>query len=331
VGETEAKGISAEWEMKLTYPGGTYEEVRTMLLDAAGVLLSASYRAGGRVIGEARREGGRLVGEALNEGETVPVDVAVPLDAIAGVSFLFAATIVFEDGVAAKRTDLNEAQGFRSAGTGTFFYKGAEDVEIGGETRSLRRVEMKRGEDVMTVWVDEERVVTKIDWGGNMLSVLSPESTKHLFRPKPPAVTQMETGPEKLVVAGNFPEFPPAELYDHFTKPELLKKWWPQETDIEMRVGGKFQLSWPDPGWTLLGTVKTAEPGRRFAFTWKWKHMPDFPELTVKVDFEPIEGGGTRLTLTHGPYDGSEAHQKEREGHLQGWVHVLARLKALRE
>ena len=42
--------------------------------------------------------------------------------------------------------------------------------------------------------------------------------------------------------------------------------------------------------------------------------------------FDAMEGGGTRLTLTHGPYDATAGSQEMRAGHLEGWTHFLGRL-----
>ena len=50
----------------------------------------------------------------------------------------------------------------------------------------------------------------------------------------------------------------------------------------------------------------------------------------MTLAFAAHPAGGTRLTLTHGPYTASPADQEERIAHhLAGWQHFLPRLAAL--
>ncbi len=48
----------------------------------------------------------------------------------------------------------------------------------------------------------------------------------------------------------------------------------------------------------------------------------------VTLVLEPLTGGGTRLRLTHKPYDHTPEEQEVRiEQHLTGWMHFLACLQ----
>ncbi|MDQ3653531.1 MAG: SRPBCC domain-containing protein [Chloroflexota bacterium] len=65
------------------------------------------------------------------------------------------------------------------------------------------------------------------------------------------------------------------------------------------------------------------------AYSWSWDHEPDQPARTVIVRGEP-DGGGTILTLTHGPYRPSSpalpGEDEDRAGHRDGWLHFLPKL-----
>jgi uncharacterized protein YndB with AHSA1/START domain len=140
------------------------------------------------------------------------------------------------------------------------------------------------------------------------------------------AIVQQTSGPEQLIVTSFYKRIAPAELFRHWTQPELLTQWWPAEAELEPRMGGRYCLSWPSMSWHLRGIYTEFEPGRKLAFTWKWDHEPATPERHVHVAFEPIGDIGTQLTITHGTYANSQQDQQEREGHLEGWTYFLRRL-----
>jgi uncharacterized protein YndB with AHSA1/START domain len=120
------------------------------------------------------------------------------------------------------------------------------------------------------------------------------------------------------------------DLFDHWVRPELLVRWWPREAKVDPRVGGPYQFSWPEQNWHLRGTYTSFEPGRRLAFTWAWDHdVGKFSDLQVDLVFQEIEGG-TRLTITHGPWGPESESQVERQGVIEGWIHFGMRLSGLR-
>jgi uncharacterized protein YndB with AHSA1/START domain len=139
----------------------------------------------------------------------------------------------------------------------------------------------------------------------------------------------LESGPEVAVVTVDTPSLTPEEAYRSFTEPASLTRWWPPEAETDPRVGGAYHLSWPAMGWHLRGRYTTAEPGRALGFTWKWDHEPDLPERQVDVSFEPLAARGTRVTVMHGRYGTGDTEAEDRQGHIDGWQHFLARLVSL--
>jgi uncharacterized protein YndB with AHSA1/START domain len=133
-----------------------------------------------------------------------------------------------------------------------------------------------------------------------------------------------------LVVTGEFGGFTPQELFDHWVRPELLVLWWPREAVVDPRVGGEYQFTWPQQEWVLTGSYTSFDPGRHLRFTWAWNHDVDRIGVSqVNVEFEPVDAG-TRMTVTHGPWQQTRESQDERQGVLEGWIHFGMRLAGLR-
>ncbi|MEN8149823.1 MAG: SRPBCC domain-containing protein [Planctomycetota bacterium] len=318
-------GLDVAWELKIAWSGGAYEESRALSLDAAGRMTRADYRVAGEVISVATREGDRLRGTAVSSGAQVPVDLKIPDDAITGMLFVLCPGVPFGEGGELSFQELDEANSFVPLGESKLVYGRSEEVD----GRAAHRIDIVKAEGGMPVWVSDDGRILKSDWGGGNVMVLSETKTEHLFDPKPAAVLEVPGGPDQLVVEGVFARFTPARMYDHFTKNDLLTKWWSEKATVVPEAGGAYVLEWPNAKWTLRGEVKEAEPGKRLVFTWAWDHMPDSPTRTVTVEFLP-EGDGTKLRVTHAAYGEGEAEAKERQGHLMGWTAILSRLRDLK-
>lgn len=139
----------------------------------------------------------------------------------------------------------------------------------------------------------------------------------------------MDIPDDKLVIEMDFPGTTPEDLFAYWIEPALLTRWWPEEASVEPKLGGVYHFSWPRMGWSLRGHYRLFDPPTKLGFTWQWDHEPHTPTRNVFVDFEPLAGGGTRLTLTHSTYNSTEADQKERQGHLEGWTHFLGKLRVV--
>lgn len=316
-----------DWRLRIAFPGGTYEEDRSLVLDADLRMLAASYEGQGARV-EARREGGRLVGTARPaDGEPTPIDLAVEDDALSGMGFVVAASLPRETGHARDFADHNEADGFRPEGRARLVVGEPCTVSLPGGDVPARRVVLTRasGND-LPLWVDDDGVLVQADWGGGNLMVRHAESTEHLFDPAPPTVQEVEPAASgRLVMEGSIAGAAPKELFRWWTEADLLERWWPHEAEVGRAEGEPYRLRWKEPAWFLDGVISRYEPPRALAFTWVWAHRPEAPPLEVEVDFEDVPEG-TRLRVTQGPYRDRDEDRQERAGHRRGWEAVCARL-----
>jgi uncharacterized protein YndB with AHSA1/START domain/predicted transcriptional regulator YdeE len=122
----------------------------------------------------------------------------------------------------------------------------------------------------------------------------------------------------------------PEKVYAAWTDPEKIVRWFgPSDTDIvrlvemDVRVGGRFHIVFGAPGGEehdVSGTYREVVPGRKLAFTWMWRTMPE-RESFVTVEIRPVPGGA-ELTLTHAQFFDVEA----RDRHQGGWAGALDKL-----
>lgn len=327
VSEGDDGATRYDWRLRIAFPGGTYEEERTLTVDAERRMLAASYEGGGTVV-EARREGTRLVGTIRPaEGEEQALDTEIEDDAVSGMGFVLATTLPCETGQALSFADYNESAGFRAEGRGRI--EVGERVTLalpGGERQAWRAALTREGGSELPLWLDEAGVLLQADWGGGNLMVLHDESTEYLYGPAAPVVR--EAGLEqadRLVMEGEIAGASPRELFTWWTQADRLERWWPHEAEVGAAEGEPFQLRWNEPAWFLDGIITRYEPGRLLGFTWTWAHRPDAPPLEVEVDFED-RPDGTLLRITQGPYRDTDEDRQERNGHRQGWEAVCARL-----
>lgn len=130
-----------------------------------------------------------------------------------------------------------------------------------------------------------------------------------------------------VIFEANYPKLTPQQLFDFFTKPELLVTWWPQEAEINLEEAESYALHWPSMEWTLRGVYTAVSPPHHLAFTWQWDHLLDLPTRLVDIKIEQ-KGNGSLLTLRHGTYTKSQVDQEDRQNHVDGWLHFLPQIDA---
>ncbi len=108
-------------------------------------------------------------------------------------------------------------------------------------------------------------------------------------------------------------------VFAALTEPNRLVTWWPDEAEVDLRVGGPYRLAWPKQDWTLRGRFLEVRAPARLRFTWSWDH-DDIPERTVTMD---LVGSADRTELTIHHTCGSE---EEGQSYIEGWQFFVSRL-----
>jgi uncharacterized protein YndB with AHSA1/START domain len=119
--------------------------------------------------------------------------------------------------------------------------------------------------------------------------------------------TVTRTGDRELVVTRAF-NAPAHIVFDAWTKPELLKRWWAPksfgvslfECEQAVRAGGAYRFVFgrdPNNPEVFTGRYLEVDPPLRLVFTQLYERMAQVGEAVVTATFEESQGQ-TRLTLS---------------------------------
>jgi uncharacterized protein YndB with AHSA1/START domain len=114
------------------------------------------------------------------------------------------------------------------------------------------------------------------------------------------------TGDRELTVTRTF-DAPAHIVFDAWTKPELLKRWWAPksfgvtlfECEQDSRVGGAYRFAFgrdPKNPEVFTGRYLEVDPPSRLVLTQLYERMADVGDVIVTAAFEESQGR-TRLTL----------------------------------
>lgn len=123
------------------------------------------------------------------------------------------------------------------------------------------------------------------------------------------------------------------EVFDAWTRPELMQRWMAPEGVPELEVtadvkrGGSYRIHMkrPEVVYTAFGTYLEVTPPKRLVFTWDWVQADhSVGETLVTVEFKQA-GASTEVTVTHDRFPNGDA----ADGHQRGWDSCLDKLVAL--
>ncbi len=138
-------------------------------------------------------------------------------------------------------------------------------------------------------------------------------------------MTEVPSAPDLAVLVGDFDGLNPETLFAWLTEPEKLTCWWPEKAEIDLQLGGKYALIWPNPDWTIRGNYTAIESPRHLGFTWRGD--PDGSETSqVDIWIDGLEDG-SRLSVWHKGFKDS----MERRQLCEGWIHFGMRLLGIAE
>jgi len=128
-------------------------------------------------------------------------------------------------------------------------------------------------------------------------------------------------------------EAPVEAVFDAWTNPEVLKRWWKADpahevtiAALDVRAGGAYRLEMrvPDPDrddMVVYGTYREVSRPDRLVYSWAWEGTGPYAnhESEVAVTFAEHEPGRTTVTIEHaGLLD-----EDSRANHARGWNGVL--------
>lgn len=115
-------------------------------------------------------------------------------------------------------------------------------------------------------------------------------------------------------------EVPAAKVWEAWSDPAILSKWFTTNAVHEFREGGSYGNSDGDKG-----VFKRIAPNKMLRFTWEnEKHCPG---TVVSVAFYPQGDSATRITVTHEKLKDREGMEDMRPG----WTWALTSLKSFLE
>lgn len=135
---------------------------------------------------------------------------------------------------------------------------------------------------------------------------------------------------ENLVVVKKVIKAAPEEVFEAFTNPEIMSKWfygdegWTADVSNTFEVGGKYTVTMHATGgkdYVHAGEYKVIAPPERLVFTWNSDYVQN---TVVTVTFRRV-GEGTEVTLEHEFLPTPEA----REDHRKGWTVCLNNLEKI--
>jgi uncharacterized protein YndB with AHSA1/START domain len=124
---------------------------------------------------------------------------------------------------------------------------------------------------------------------------------------------------------------PAQAVFDAWTSPEVMRRWWHAEHDwettvaeVDLRVGGAVRVVMRDPHEGVEygggGHYTDIDPPRRLAFTWTWDN--DDRRQLIELDFEEA-GGATTVHFTHSNLWDEESVRS----HEGGWSNAFDNLR----
>jgi uncharacterized protein YndB with AHSA1/START domain len=145
--------------------------------------------------------------------------------------------------------------------------------------------------------------------------------------------TTVERKSEREIVVTRTFNGPARIVFEAWTKPELIKRWWVPKSmgmsllscEMDVRVGGKYRLVFADGDSqaAFFGTYKEATPHSRLV----WTNEESDDGAVTTVTFE--EKGGKTLLVMHELYPSKEALDAAGTGSADATVETFAQLDEL--
>lgn len=120
----------------------------------------------------------------------------------------------------------------------------------------------------------------------------------------------------------------PAAAWAALTDPERVAAWFTDASPVGA-VGDEYRLDFGD-GSVVEGAIVAIEPGRSFAYSWRWAGAPLTETTTVawSVAGTP-DGAGSSVRLVHDGWAEAGLDRSVRDDHDGYWAGYLEDLAAV--
>ena len=67
---------------------------------------------------------------------------------------------------------------------------------------------------------------------------------------------------------------PQTRVWEAITQAAQLRRWFGQQAEVDLRVGGKLSFGWDGAEHETIGQIIEVDIGKTFAFRWHTQHTP---------------------------------------------------------
>ena len=127
------------------------------------------------------------------------------------------------------------------------------------------------------------------------------------------------------------------KAFEMFSGSENLQKWLTVKAEVDLRVGGKFELFWqpenPNENSTIGCKILALDQPSFISFEWKGaKQHEEFmnnkrPLTNVSVCFIPLENAQTKVLLIHTGWGDTAEWEQARQWFESAWEKTLSQLE----
>jgi uncharacterized protein YndB with AHSA1/START domain len=144
---------------------------------------------------------------------------------------------------------------------------------------------------------------------------------------------------DKIITVNANLDIPIESAFLYFSENKLLEKWLTVKADVEMKVGGKYELFWTpedtDPTNNSTYRCKVLAVERPYYFNIEWtgnaqqkKFMNTVRPLTnVTIFFREHCTGKTKVALLHTGWREGDNWESARQFFIQAWAGAFKKLE----
>lgn len=134
-------------------------------------------------------------------------------------------------------------------------------------------------------------------------------------------------------------DMPIEAAWRYWTQPTDLSKWLCEKANVQLHVGGPFELFWepehPERNSTIGCVISALELHKSLDFNWKgpvpYADLMNVEPLptSVTVTFDSIDHNNTRISLQHRGWSQGQRWLEARKWQENAWAIAFAELKKM--